>query len=105
MILVGITAALSTACSSREEKTKADCIRHTEAVWAMAAIYRMEHGTNADVLFTASLIEPYNKGPLYHCPLGTNDYPPFTYASGPRCPNAPTSHVGAMSPERSGVLK
>ncbi len=104
-IAVSSLALLGTACSSREEATKAECVRNMELIWDMASIYRMEHGTNADFIFTPrSLMESHSKT-YYRCPLGTNDYPPFTYASGPRCANAAVSHAGARSPERSGFVK
>jgi hypothetical protein len=73
-----------------------------EAVWGFACLCREEHGTNADHVFTPAELAGYCKGSLYHCPLGTNDYPPFKYESGPRCPNAPSAHVGAKPPGSNG---
>ena len=105
MLISCLVAILGASCSSREDKTRAECVGNMEAVWAAAFIYRVEHGTNAEFVFTPPVLAGYCKGPLWRCPLGTNDYPPFTYASGPRCPNAPTSHVGAASLENGGLLK
>ena len=83
-----------------------ECVRNMEVIWGMASLYREEHGTNAGHLFTLSELAEYRfKGPLHRCPLGTNDYPPFKYESGPRCPNAPSAHMGAKPPESRGLVQ
>jgi hypothetical protein len=105
-ILLGFLAAFVLAgCSRKVEKTRAECVAQMEAVWQLAEICRDEKHLGPEHLFTPEELSAYCHPPLYHCPLGTSDYPPFTYAAGPKCPNAPSDHTGARAPEKTDLRR
>ena len=86
-----------TGCSNYQKHAKEQCEQNMGIILEAARSYRLEQGlpTNA-VIDPKKLWGFFKKGESPRCPLGTNEYKPFVYTDGPRCPNTPDLHKVSM---------
>ena len=98
LVVLGVGGALH--CVRRERdpaRLESKCVDNMFMMWHMNWYYCI----NSKKSFDEPLDPNVTKGTtakLRKCPLGTNDYQPFTVREGPRCPNSVEHTAAKMMP-------
>lgn len=80
---------------SRTPSPEAACVANMQHLWGAARSHQLEHKLSDEQPISPGDLTDYLRGTIPQCPLGTNQYAPFSYRGGPRCPNS-DAHTKAL---------
>lgn len=95
LLMCGLITA---GCESSNKEAEALCRNNMRILWGTAESYALENRKDYASMISPADLKPYMKdGRIPLCPLGHNEYSPFTVSQGPRCPNDPAHSAALVS--------